>query len=141
MKYKVGDKLKVVGNRNHHKFEIGQIVTIGEIDRGYYKCYGELGECWMLLEKDLEPITNTIEVNGKKYEECNYDVYLESKDNLCIEVDGNRTYYNEIKEEFKTTIHGFIVKEIKHNILQIGCSKFSVSQIENLLNEYKEYLK
>jgi len=56
-------------------------------------------------------------------------------------------FYNYIKDdlyekkEFKTTIEGFDVKETYNGILQIGCSQFRVEEIEQLLKEYKDYLK
>lgn len=36
MKYKVGDKVRIIKNKGYHKFPIGEIITIEDIDDDSY---------------------------------------------------------------------------------------------------------
>ena len=145
MKYKVGDKLKMKSKVDWAEVEYNDMVEVIEVEgvtgNSPYSVESKLGYRIWVEEEDLEPLTNIIEVSGKKYEECSEGVYNDQKNTICIEASGEFTFYKKVKEEFKTTICEFDVKEVGRNILQVGCSKFVVSQIENLLEEYKEYLK
>jgi hypothetical protein len=61
--FKVGDKVRVVGNSTNHDFVIGQIVTVVEVDLGDtsipYECEGN-GERYYLRDCDLELFEPTI---------------------------------------------------------------------------------
>lgn len=53
MKHKVGDVVKVVDNQSSHKFIIGELVTIVEVDCACYKA--ENGEdFWYLTDDEVE---------------------------------------------------------------------------------------
>jgi hypothetical protein len=52
--FKVGDKVKIVGNSNHHRYNIGEEKTLKSNDSGYGWWF--VGE-WHLDEKDIEPIS------------------------------------------------------------------------------------
>ena len=59
--FKVGDKVKIVGNDSGHQFKIGQVVEVimvGSID---YRCcsLGDFEDCWFVMEKDAE-IVDTV---------------------------------------------------------------------------------
>jgi hypothetical protein len=55
MKYKVGDKVRITGNNNHHGIPIGDIVTISAICTDFYVCLDK----WSVLERDCELVTTT----------------------------------------------------------------------------------
>lgn len=96
MKFKVGDKARVIANRYDHNFNIGEIITITEVDLNdrfwTYKCLND-NESWWLNDEELELIESTIvikENTGIKdfaiqvvkyledhYGEHNYKAFLE----------------------------------------------------------------
>lgn len=57
MKFKVGDKVKVIAEKRGHEFDIGEIVKIEEIsDRGY-KCSSlEKNELWWMGEDEFTKV-------------------------------------------------------------------------------------
>lgn len=68
-KYKIGDKLRIIGHRTgeknaDHGFKIGEIGTVVLLSRfnssgmSYYKMsvIGNLTSCFCVIEEDLEPI-------------------------------------------------------------------------------------
>lgn len=63
MKFKVGDKARVIANRYDHNFNIGEIITIIIVDLDDsdmpYKCLNNNGT-WWLSEEELEPFESTI---------------------------------------------------------------------------------
>ena len=61
MRFKVGDKARVVSKKHGHKFNIGEIVTITELylEDIDYDCSNN-NDCWFLRDEELEPIESTI---------------------------------------------------------------------------------
>lgn len=56
MKYKVGDKVRIVGNKTQHGFNVGDIVVIEDATiEGLYvaSCFEHLGEEWFVSESDV----------------------------------------------------------------------------------------
>lgn len=55
MKFKVGDKVKVIAKRYGHEFDIGEIVKIEEVsDRGGYKCSSlKKNKLWWMGEDEF----------------------------------------------------------------------------------------
>ena len=58
--FKVGQKVRVIANSNHHQFQIDEIVELREKDMdedGDWQAYHLDGsDWWQVLEKDIEPI-------------------------------------------------------------------------------------
>ena len=148
MKYKVDDKVRVTSKEGGHGFEVNDVVKVGHA--GFYgppyKCYNNSGEWWWLNDNNIEPLINTIEVNGKKYEECTYSEWMDSDQALRIDIDSETAIlYKAVKEEFKTNMTGVSVVEIETNgekMLYISDGfRVRPDDIERVLKEYKEYLK
>lgn len=54
MKFKVGDKVKVIAKRHGHEFDIGEIVKIEEVSDRDYKCSSlEKNELWWMGEDEF----------------------------------------------------------------------------------------
>ena len=63
MKFEEGKKVRVVGNRGGHRYELGSIITMN-IDSGEYFAAKEFvnGDCWFVRFSDCEEIE---EINDK----------------------------------------------------------------------------
>lgn len=60
MKFKVGDKVKVIAKKHGHKFAIGEIVKIDEISDRDYKCSSlEKNELWWLRDDEVAEVKFT----------------------------------------------------------------------------------
>jgi len=54
MKFKVGDKVKVIAKRHGHEFDIGEIVKIEEVSNGGYKCSSlKKNKLWWMGEDEF----------------------------------------------------------------------------------------
>lgn len=88
MKFKKGDRLKIIGNSNSHDFELGDIVTIIKLDGGKYIC--ELiagGDYWWCVESDVEfskPIPDKEQLKLKK---MNLEKLLKKTEEMIKEID------------------------------------------------------
>ena len=57
MKFKVGDKVKVIAKKHGHGFNIGEIVKIEEISDRDYKCSSlEKNELWWMGEDEFTKV-------------------------------------------------------------------------------------
>lgn len=61
-KLKVGDKVRIIGNTNHHGFKTGEIVTLKRnMSNGNWECYCKdkyrLFDTWFVRGCDMEPVT------------------------------------------------------------------------------------
>lgn len=58
MKFKAGDKARIVGNEIDHRFLNGEIVTVTPYKFKFadYTAVNKRGENWYVKESDLEPI-------------------------------------------------------------------------------------
>ncbi len=60
MKFKVGDKVKVIAEKRGHEFDIGEIVKIEEISDRDYKCSSlEKNELWWMGEDEFVKVKFT----------------------------------------------------------------------------------
>lgn len=60
MKFKAGDKVKVIAEKYGHKFDIGEIVKIEEIDNKDYKCSSlKKDELWWMREDEFVKVKFT----------------------------------------------------------------------------------
>lgn len=60
MKFKVGDKVKVIAEKYGHEFDIGEIVKIEEIDDRDYKCSSlKKDELWWMREDEFVKVKFT----------------------------------------------------------------------------------
>lgn len=58
MKYKVGDKVRVIKNINKHRYEIGSIIIIDDNENPYaYRCsQDDEGYTWYITDAEIEPV-------------------------------------------------------------------------------------
>lgn len=70
MKFKVGDKVRVVNSHKGGDFENGDIITIECID---FDCYGAISPhtniMWFLDEKEVQSLTNADKIRSMTNEE------------------------------------------------------------------------
>ena len=60
MEFKVGDKVRVVAKKHGHRFDIGEIVKIEEIDDRNYKCSSlKKDELWWMREDEFVKVKFT----------------------------------------------------------------------------------
>lgn len=60
MKFKVGDRVKVIARKHGHKFAIGEIVKIDEVSDRDYKCSSlEKNELWWLRDDEVAEVKFT----------------------------------------------------------------------------------
>jgi hypothetical protein len=55
MKYKRSDRVIVCGNQARHGYEIGEIITIAEVESNDYLCSNSFNKCWFVDEEDIKP--------------------------------------------------------------------------------------
>ena len=103
---KVGDKVKVVGNRNYHHFEIGSEVEIVKIyDDGYYEAKGVLegGDSIItqtMKAKDLEEIKFKV---GQKVRYKNGDLFAWDYKEVTIDrIEYDKVWFKEIETYVKS---------------------------------------
>lgn len=65
MKFKKGDKVRIISNVSMHHFKIGEVVTIKSIDNEYYLAYGDSWH-WYINDSECEPANNTIKLKLKQ---------------------------------------------------------------------------
>lgn len=56
---KVGQQARVTASRYGHRFDIGEVITIEEVNQYNYKCVSE-GEEWHLMDDEFEIIDESI---------------------------------------------------------------------------------
>lgn len=66
MRFKKGDKVRIINNESCHDFKIGGIVTIESINRPYYSAYSIDEETWWFADSECEPISNSITLKIKQ---------------------------------------------------------------------------
>ena len=69
MKYKVGDKVKIIGNSNNHGFEISQVVVIGDIHTDTNGDFYYISSQWGIKEKDITDPDSAFDRVGNKVTE------------------------------------------------------------------------
>lgn len=109
MKYKIGDRVRVIKEKNEHFFKIGDIVEINEVDdsEAPYRCLRNTDGLYQWLEeKDIAPLDYTWEdflkaPIGTKITLENEEILVkdgESKfENIarCISYERLRNFYND----------------------------------------------
>lgn len=65
-KFKVGDKAKITGNTNSHKFKIGEIVILDEFNVATWRCYDlDRRDYWYVKESEMEPYEQPLTLQQK----------------------------------------------------------------------------
>lgn len=64
MKYKVGDKVRIVSNRCGHEFCMGDIVDITIVAGSYYNACKD-GISWAITDEEVEPVGTETEEKRK----------------------------------------------------------------------------
>jgi hypothetical protein len=54
-KYKVGDRVVIVGNRSGHEFKDGDVVTVCSVRDEFYDCTNGNGDMWFVKGCDVVP--------------------------------------------------------------------------------------
>ena len=68
MKYKVGDKVRVIKNLTGHRYEIGIIITIAEVNETNYFIEEEVDGCtWTVTDSDIEAVLEIKQSTPKRY--------------------------------------------------------------------------
>lgn len=125
-KLKVGDKVRITGNTNHHEFNIGEIVTLKRnMSNGDWECYGKdksgLFDTWFVRECDMEPVT------------FDWDAFEAGK--ICVKAtkDNFKDFVAEAKK------HGLTFKpnekfnpfgDIYDSLVRLACTKLDVKDNE-----------
>lgn len=82
MKHKVGDKVRIVGNKTNHGFNVGDIIVIEDVTvSGLYvaSCFEHPGEEWYVTESDVDffmelKFQTPMDVVDKYYEDLVKDI-------------------------------------------------------------------
>jgi hypothetical protein len=106
MKFKVGDKVKIIGNSNHHGFSDGEEVEILKVlinDPDDYLGKGKWGPKWYLKKEDLSPITNYT-FSEEQFEKIAKEIYKLGQGSILgpDEPMGEQLYYDFNFEFIKT---------------------------------------
>jgi len=83
-KYKVGDKVRVVANDSGHGFDIGDVVKVINVYRGWFDAALD-GEAWALNDRDATPYNPREIVVGGVYDD-------NGDERECIAIKGGRAY-------------------------------------------------
>jgi len=105
MKYKVGDKARIVANHSSHKFDDGDIVVINtEVSEGEYRAYlfQDPSEVWYVAEDDIEPFI-TLPEHLTKSPVGIVDKYYE--DSVKIKPHGGPSSYYDMPFNEWTTVN------------------------------------
>lgn len=84
MKYKVGDKVRIVGRKHGHGFNLGDIVEILYVGRYIYKA-NKNDSVWYIADKEVEPVGTEEENKGSKMLEAG-KTYLDvsTRKHICL---------------------------------------------------------
>lgn len=118
MKYKIGDKVRIVGNNHNHYFNVGSLVEITGLDEidCDYKCSGidKYGnkDSWWVSEDDIAPLEYTWEdflkaPIGTKVTFEKGEVYVKDTEE-SFNFNRDFLYYDEV-EKFASNDFGKIV--------------------------------
>lgn len=86
MKYKVGDKVRIIANINHHELAIGNVYVISSTDNDDEACIGYEADGWWFTEVECEAVR--LFLTYRSYDEggeiiCLTDTVEEAIDVLC----------------------------------------------------------
>lgn len=83
MKYKVGDKVRIIKNKSYHNFPIGEIITIEDIDDDFdddlYSSEDKNRDIWYYSEDEIELVGS-----GDNNMECNYEMIGKRETIECL---------------------------------------------------------
>lgn len=92
MKYKVGDKVRVVSCKGGHKFNLGDIVEIFDVGESDYIATKD-GNTWYIYDEEVEPVgTETEEKESKMLEVGKTYVDALNGERTCLFVIGDYAY-------------------------------------------------
>lgn len=117
MKYKVGDKVRIIKNKSYHKFPIGEIITIEDIDDDSYLSEDKNRDIWYYSEDEIELVES-----GYKNMECNYEMIDKRKTIECLlsgEIgidETHKIYAVDMKNEEINEIRNMYFEEIMNCI-------------------------
>lgn len=67
IKFKTGDKVRVVGEECGHEFAIGTVCVIGNVGDVDYFVKDNYGNCWYCIDDELELVTEKEKVKQPSY--------------------------------------------------------------------------
>ena len=118
MKYKVGDKVRIIKNKSCHKFPIGEIITIEDIyDNDSYLSKDKNRNIWYYGEDEIELVES-----GDKNMECNYEMIGKRETIECLLSDEigideiHKIYAVDMKNEEINGIHNMYFEEIMNEL-------------------------
>ena len=156
---KIGDKVKVVGNKMKHGFRLGQIITINEMgryDTFYCSGNGSMTPSYWVYISDVEPIpqqniikTNIQNNNMKDIRVDNYKLTVRGVSNIEHDRNGDLTVdlysidtnsllkvIDSQKTEFKTDLIDYLLEDLKDKgyvctVTKEGELKFTLAHLHN----------
>lgn len=72
LRFKVGDKVKIIANTGGHSFEIGEDVEISHLGEEDYRAFNKDGDYWWVRCTDIEPIEPARKIKGYRLKDEYY---------------------------------------------------------------------
>ena len=107
MKYKAGDKVKIIASKHGHEFDIGEIVRIAEVYSDNYKAdYLDGHDFWWVEDDEIEPANNII-TRPHDYTGCDPEIAEALKQGLEVYCE---VWDDYDEESIKDWVHGYVLR-------------------------------